>query len=102
MTPSVERRQDYRDLQGELKRIELQIVEGFTGIKGQHDSLGKDISALTESQAKVFKSIYGNGVEGLLTRVAKIEQRITLIWSIFATIATAHLGLVMWFARSIV
>lgn len=86
----------------ELKRIELHIVEGFTSIKGQHDSLSKDIAALTESQSKVFKSIYGNGVEGLLTRVAKIEQRITLIWSIFATIAVAHLGLVMWFAKSMI
>ena len=75
-----------------LHKLELKITEGFTTLKGQHEALSGTIGEIKEDQEKLVETIYGNGKEGMLTKLAKISDKQTIIWTLIVLLGTLHLS----------
>lgn len=75
-----------------LHKLEIKITEGFTTLKGQHDALSDTIGEIKDDQDKLVDTIYGNGKEGMLTKLAKISDKQTIIWSLIILLGTIHMS----------
>lgn len=75
-----------------LHKLEIKITEGFTTLKGQHEALSGTIGEIKEDQTKLVETIYGNGKEGMLTKLAKISDKQTIIWSLIILLGTLHMS----------
>ena len=75
-----------------LHKLEIKITEGFTSLKGQHNALSSIMEEIKDDQNKLVETVYGNGKEGMLTKLAKISDKQTIIWSLMVMLATLHLS----------
>ena len=75
-----------------LHKLEIKITEGFTTLKGQHEALSGTIGEIKEDQDKLVHTIYGNGKEGILTKLAKISDKQTIIWTLIILLGTLHMS----------
>lgn len=55
----------------QLTQLRIDLAEGFSGINTQ-------LVTIHNNQQRMIDSIYGNGKEGLITKVAKADTRIAL------------------------
>ena len=92
---------DNKVLEEKIQQIELSIVEGFTGLRAQHESLSNNLDTFAKNQEKIVKSIYGNGQEGLITKIARIDTKHKYLWSLLATVCGLELTLFVVYARMI-
>lgn len=61
----------------------------------------EDMKKISEQQEKIFKLLYGNGSEGLVTTLAKLNQKQSIIWAIFGVLGAAHVTVISFAARDI-
>lgn len=82
-----------RTLELERKVSELQVstAKGFADVCNSCDHLKQELCKISTQQDKVFKLLYGNGKEGMVTSLAKLNQRQGIIWTIFGAIGAAHM-----------
>ena len=96
MSPSIE-----RELADKLHEVELTIASGFAQIHSTHDKVTDDLALVAKNQDRIVKSIYGNGQEGLLTKVARISQSQKWLWSFCASAVGLQLGLVAFYLKQL-
>lgn len=84
-----------REIRDDLHKLELKIVEGFTTLRADHESLRKDLISRQEVQDKMVGTIYGNGQEGLITKVANITQKQKAIWATLTSVSVMSVGYIL-------
>ena len=67
-----------------LRELELTIASGFAEISGKQEMITKDIEEVKTVQKEILSQLHGEG--GLMSRVAKIEQKQSTIWGVLATV----------------
>lgn len=94
-------RRDNRVIEEKIQQIELSIVEGFTSLKSQHEALSGSIDLVSKNQEKIVKSIYGNGQEGLITKIARIDTKHKYLWAFVSMVGGVHLTILgIWLKAS--
>lgn len=68
-----------REIRDDIHKLELKLVEEFAFLKAGHEAIRKDLVSRQETQDKIVGTLYGNGQEGLVTKQARINQRLTLV-----------------------
>lgn len=91
-TKSMERRETHIELADNLNRLEVAITRGFTESNSAHESTKKEIESLTKSHERISHAVYGNGKEGLITVVAKLQQRVNTFMWVFGTLWIAYVS----------
>lgn len=89
----MERRESHIDLSDKITSVEVSIATSIARFTAQHESIAHSIQELRKDQEKVLHILYGNGKEGIITVVAKIAQKLNLMWTIFAAFCGAVLVL---------
>lgn len=63
--------------------------------------LKEEMTKMSLQQDKIFKLLYGNGTEGLVTTLAKLNQKQGIIWTIFGVLGAAHVTFLSFAARDL-
>lgn len=75
----------------QIAHLEIKMMDQFNALNTHNSVLAEQMTNLTTIQTKLLETVYGNGKEGLLTKVAKFESKqaiiITLVLALFATVA---------------
>ena len=93
---SVQERRSYKELDSKFQNLHLEIVKGFTEIKGHHESISKELLEIKKHQKSINDTVYGNGQEGLVTKVAKLKQKQNIAWTIIGAIGGSLLAGGSW------
>lgn len=97
-----ERRESYIELADKISRIEVAVVKGFAEANAQHRFSNAAIDDIKKYQQDIFHVIYGNGKEGLITKIARISQKISIVWGSLAAMALAYLAAVGGIVQEII
>lgn len=89
----MERRESHIEIADKIARIEVALVKGFTESTAHHESTSRYITELKKDQERIMHSLYGNGQEGLVTKIAKISQRVNILWFVVVSVCGAYLTL---------
>lgn len=96
-----ERRGSHIDLSGKINNMELTLATGFSEMRAQHVLLNRDLSVVSAQQTRIFESLYGNGHEGIITKVAKINQRVAIIWTVMWAIGAIGVSILGYLAKGL-
>lgn len=58
-----------------LTEVELQIFDKISKLESHYEVICNNLEHINRSQQKLLDAVYGNGKEGLKTRVTKIEVK---------------------------
>jgi len=78
----MERRETYIEIADKITRIEVCLAKEFADISGQHKSMMGNINDLKKESEQVIHCLYGNGQEGITTKIAKMNQRLGIMWAL--------------------
>ncbi len=93
----MERRESHIELADKIARLEVCIVKGFAESTSQKEHTNHIIGELKADTERLIYSLYGNGQEGLITKVAKIHQRMSIISTIMWASGASALSVLGWF-----
>lgn len=79
------------DLESKVQGLQVTSAKGFAEVNNSCNHLKDELRKISEQQDKIFKLLYGNGREGLVTSIAKLNQKQGIVWTIFGVIGAAHM-----------
>ena len=93
----MERRETYIEIAEQIGRIEVSLAREFATITGAHKNMNACINDLKKESEQVIHCLYGNGQEGLTTKIAKINQRLSIIWALMWAAGIGISAIMGWF-----
>lgn len=93
----MERREQYIEIADKISRIEVCLAKEFAEIAGQHKNMNYSISNLMKESEQVIHCLYGNGQEGITTKIAKINQRLSIMWAMLWAAGIGLSGVLAYF-----
>lgn len=89
----MEKRENYIDLAERIASIDISLATGFARSCSNHEAVTLSITDVRKDQERILHILYGNGKEGLITSMAKISQKLNLMWTILSVLSMSVLAL---------
>ncbi len=91
-----------KEIREDIHKLELKLVEEFAFLKAGHETIRKDLENRQATQDKILSTVYGNGQEGLVTKVAKQGQRLMLVNASVGTVCIATIAAISKYIHTLV
>lgn len=78
------------DLETKVLDLQLTSAKGFAEVAQSCDSIKMELLKMGNQQDKIFKLLYGNGEEGIVTKIGKLDQKQNIVWAIFSAVGVSH------------
>ena len=76
-----------------MHELELTLVEGLAKINSSHRAQTEAMQAIVKTQDKLVDSLYGQGDDGLLPKIAGVAAAQRLIWSCIGGLGMVNMSL---------
>lgn len=76
----MERRSSHIELADKIARIEVAIAKGFAEGSSFQKDVERNVADLRKDMEQVIHCLYGNGKEGMITKMAKMNQKLSIMW----------------------
>ncbi len=95
----MERRESHIELSDKIARLEVCIVRGFAETTATNNNVNRIVEDLKKESEMVIHCLYGNGQEGLTTKVAKIHQKVNILWGLCWVAGTSLTAIMAYFLQ---
>ena len=77
----------------QVTQLRIDIAEGFTGINTK-------LVIIQDNQQRLIDSIYGNGKEGIITKVARVETKQAIFSRMIFSLIVTFMGTAAYVIRT--